>query len=86
MLIYFSNLYAISCLSHNPFFRENQIFYFTFSCLTTAGFGDIVATTIIGQKLAIFTASIGQFYIAVVVATLISRFMNAHNLKNNTNL
>ena len=85
MLIDIANPHALYGLSNNPFFRENQIFYYTFSCLTTAGFGDIVAITIVGQKLAIFTASIGQFYIAVIVATLISRYMNTHNLKNKTN-
>ena len=80
-IIDLSNPSAISGLSSEMIIRENQIFYFTFSCLTTAGFGDIVATTIFSQKLAVFTASIGQFYIAVVVATLISRYLNFQNKK-----
>lgn len=74
---------ALSGLSTDLLIKDNQIFYFTFTCLTTAGFGDIVATTIVGQKLAIFTATIGQFYIAVVVATLISRYLHVKNETNN---
>lgn len=82
LLIDISDPNAISGLSTDRFIRENQILYFAFTCLTTAGFGDIIAKSIFGQKLAVFTASVGQFYIAVVVATLISRFIN---LKNKTN-
>lgn len=76
MLIDIANPQALYGLHTDHVIRENQIFYFTFTCLSTLGFGDIVPTTVIGQKMAVFTAAIGQFYIAVVVAILISRFMH----------
>jgi len=76
VLIDFSNTDAFSGLSNNFTQRVSQIFYFTFICMTTIGFGDILPTNMLSQKLAIFTAAIGQFYIAVVVAILVSRFLN----------
>jgi cobalt/nickel transport system permease protein len=73
---------SLSGLSLDSNLRIPQIFYFAFTCLTTLGFGDISATTIISQKLAVFTAAIGQFYIAVIVAILVSRLLHITNNKN----
>jgi voltage-gated potassium channel len=56
--------------------RFSQLFYFSFTCMTTIGFGDILPLNMLAQKFAVLTACIGQFYIAVVVAILVSRFMN----------
>ncbi len=62
--------------------RISQIFYFAFTCLTTIGFGDILPVNFLSQKLAVFTGALGQFYIAVVVAILVSRFMQSSNKKS----
>ena len=37
--------------------------------------GDILPANIITQRVSIITAIIGQFYIAIVVAILISRYL-----------
>ena len=76
-LIDYSHTDAFSGLSSDPTLRISQIFYFTFVCLNTIGFGEILPTNMLSQKVVIFTTSVGQFYIAVVVAILISRFMNS---------
>lgn len=52
-----------------------QLFYFAFTTMTTIGFGDILPIKLTSQKLAVLTAAVGQFYIAVVVAILVSRYM-----------
>ncbi len=83
-LIDYSNTNAFSGLTDDLSLRISQIFYFTFTCMTTIGFGDILPSNLLSQKLAVFTASIGQFYIAVVVAILVSRFMNTS--KNNNEI
>lgn len=70
---------SFSGIPDNTELRNNELFYFAFTCLTTVGFGDIVPTAGLSQKLAVFTAAVGQFYIAVVVAILISRFMQENN-------
>ncbi|HWR93702.1 MAG TPA: ion channel [Flavobacterium sp.] len=66
---------AFSGLSSNLLERKAQLFYFTFTTLTTLGFGDILPTHMLTQRLAVLTAIIGQFYIAIVVAILISRYI-----------
>lgn len=63
--------------------RDSDLLYFAFTCLTTLGFGDILPVVNLSQKIAVFTAAIGQFYIAVVVSILISRFIQEN--KNNKN-
>jgi ion channel len=53
----------------------DRLFYYSFISLTTIGFGDIVPTHAYSQKLTIFFGIIGQFYIAVNVAILVSKYM-----------
>ena len=46
--------------------------YFSFVTIATLGYGDIVPRLPVTQMLAILEAVIGQFYMAVVVAWLVS--------------
>jgi hypothetical protein len=46
--------------------------YFSFTTLTTVGFGDIVTRTNVGHTLAISEALIGQIYLVTVVSVLVS--------------
>jgi len=55
----------------------DRLFYYSFISMTTIGFGDIVPTHSYSQKLTIFFGIIGQFYIAVNVAILVSKYMAA---------
>lgn len=47
--------------------------YFAFSCLSTVGFGDIIATNHPAEMLSIVVAVIGPVYLAVVMGVLIAR-------------
>jgi len=49
-----------------------NLLYFSFVSLTTVGYGDITPVASAAHLLAIFEAVVGQFYIAAVVARLIS--------------
>lgn len=46
--------------------------YFSFTTLTTVGYGDLTASTEIGRMLAITEALIGQLYLVTVVALLVA--------------
>jgi len=46
--------------------------YFSFSTLTTTGFGDITPTRPISRTLAIFEAMTGQLYLVITMARLVS--------------
>ncbi len=46
--------------------------YFSMTTLTTVGYGDIVPATALSRGLAMLEASVGQLYLAIVVARLVS--------------
>lgn len=46
--------------------------YFSFTTLTTLGYGDITPTTPLTQSYAVMEAAIGQVFLAVIVARLIA--------------
>ncbi|MCT0248906.1 potassium channel family protein [Synechococcus sp. CS-205] len=48
--------------------------YFAFVCLSTVGFGDVLATTPLSQMSAVAFSVIGPIYIAVVMGLLIGRY------------
>jgi hypothetical protein len=60
-----------------PFFAGGETatvshcLYFSFTTLTTTGYGDLVADTDLGHTLAIFEALIGQIYLVTVVSLIV---------------
>jgi hypothetical protein len=65
-------------LSSTPFFAtggdpgRDEFLYFSYTTLTTVGYGDLVAATNLGRSLAITEALVGQLYLVSVVAVIIS--------------
>jgi hypothetical protein len=53
---------------------EVQLIYFSFVTIATLGYGDIVPRLPLAQMLAVVEAVAGQFYIAVVIAWLVSAY------------
>ena len=49
-----------------------EFVYFSFVTLSTLGYGDVLPANLIGQNWAAMEAMIGQFFIAVVIARLVS--------------
>lgn len=54
----------------------DDTFYFSFITLTTIGYGDFAPTSSLGQKIAILEGLIGQFYLAIVMAILVGKFLS----------
>ena len=50
----------------------SRCLYFSFTTLTTVGYGDYVAASDLGHTLAIFEALLGQIYLVTVVSLLVS--------------
>jgi len=51
---------------------ETAYLYFSFVTLTTLGYGDITPLIPVTESMAMFEAVIGQLYIAVLIARLVS--------------
>ena len=52
--------------------RLIPLFYFSFITLTSTGYGDILPLVPVAKAFAVFEAMIGQFYVAILVARLVS--------------
>lgn len=57
-----------------------RFLYFSFVTLATLGYGDITPRMPFAQSLAVLEAIVGQFYLAIVVAYLVSRYVT-HELR-----
>jgi len=53
-----------------------KLLYFSFTTLTTLGYGDITPQTPTAQMPAVMEAIIGQFYVAIVVTYLLSLYIS----------
>jgi hypothetical protein len=75
----FSFIYsAIGFVSGAPFFggqtqaTANDYLFFSYTTLTTVGYGNLVPAGSIGQTFAMLEALFGQIYLVIVVARLVS--------------
>ena len=81
--LFFGSAYgAIESLTDEAFFttgpgNTSDFLYFSFSTITTVGYGDFVAGTELGRSLAITEALIGQIYLVTVVALIVSNVRSA---------
>ena len=69
---------AIGFLASGPFFADAQpvntetLQYFSFTTLTTLGYGDFTAVGNVGRAVAVIEALTGQIFLATLVARLVS--------------
>jgi len=71
---------ALSFFVSQPFFADNQpvnpqtLQYFSFTTLTTLGYGDFTAAGSLGRSVAVLEALGGQVFLATLVARLVSLY------------
>jgi hypothetical protein len=53
---------------------DTDFMYFSFTCLTTLGFGDITPTAPYARSLTVLESVAGQLFIAIVIAKLVSLY------------
>jgi hypothetical protein len=75
-LLFSASFAALQALTDDPYFTSgdgitSDFLYFSFSTMTTTGYGDFVAATDAGRSLAITEALIGQIYLVTVVALIV---------------
>jgi len=76
--MFFATAFAfISVVSNHPFFAQLQksttidYLYFSFTTITTVGYGDLTAATGVGRMTAVLEAVFGQLYLITVVALVV---------------
>jgi hypothetical protein len=75
--MFFAFLYGAIDRYDHPFFTGNlpatvsHCLYFSFTTLTTVGYGDFTARSELGHTLAVFEALIGQIYLVTVVSLIV---------------
>ncbi len=77
--MFFSFAYAITSeVGNGPFFAElsdpnqSDFLYFSYTTLTTTGYGDLTAVPNVGRTLAVTEALTGQIYLVTIVALIVS--------------
>jgi hypothetical protein len=77
--MFFAFVYgAIYRLGGVPFFNQDvtatvsRCLYFSFTTLTTVGYGDLTAASNLGHTLAVSEALVGQIYLVTVVSLIVS--------------
>lgn len=53
----------------------SQIVYYSFTVLTTTGFGDLTAATHVGRAFAVVEMLLGQLYLVTVIGVLVGNFV-----------
>ncbi len=59
----------------------DSIMYYSYITLMTIGYGDIVPATPLAQKAAIITGLMGQFYLVIITAIIVGKYIQ-HNAKD----
>ncbi|MEJ2195155.1 MAG: potassium channel family protein [Ignavibacteriaceae bacterium] len=60
----------------------SSFIYYSFVALTTLGYGDVIPLTPAAKSFSIFTAITGQMYIAIIIASLVSKYLSQKSPNN----
>lgn len=61
--------------------KSRQLMNFSYITLLTVGYGDISPASFVAQKLAVLTAMMGQFYLVIITAVVIGKFLQGEGDK-----
>jgi len=72
---------SFSGISNNGVMVEkvDALLYYSYISLMTIGYGDITPVNIFAQKASIFFAMIGQFYLVIITAVVIEKYIRHSN-------
>ena len=55
--------------------KIDSLIYYSFITLLTIGYGEIIPVTPVAQKVAVLTGLIGQFYIVIITAVVVEKYI-----------
>lgn len=80
-LVFAWSIAAIVRVFDTPYFVQrttvsaSYLVYFSFTVLTTTGFGDLTPATSLGRGIAVLEMAVGQIYLVTVIAVLVGQFV-----------
>lgn len=75
------NSFQIGLINSNEIqAKPDNILYYAYITILTIGYGEIIPTTAIAQKAAILVGLIGQFYMVIITAVVIEKYIR-HSAK-----
>ena len=80
-IIYPNSFSGIEIRTGGSLVMWQQIMYYSYITLMTIGFGDILPLTPIAQKTSIFIGLIGQFYLVILTAIVVGKYINQESNK-----
>ncbi|WP_196894602.1 potassium channel family protein [Aureivirga marina] len=72
---------AIIITQNNVITSAESLLYYSFITLMTIGYGDIVPSTQIAQKATMLLGLSGQFYMVIITAVVVGKYVNTHPTK-----
>ena len=66
--------FNLEVAGHPPQLLQSTLLYFSLITLATVGYGDILPVSETARTLAVIEATVGQFYIAVIVAVFVGMY------------
>lgn len=63
-------------LSASGSIQKDSLLYFSYITLLTIGYGDISPITMVAQKATILTGLLGQFYMVILTATIVGKYIS----------
>jgi len=76
ILFEFTHLVDPNSFQFTQNFSGYSFYYFSFISITTVGYGDITPLTASAQSLTLVLNIIGQFYLAIVIAVFVGKYIN----------
>ncbi len=62
---------------------KDELMYFSYITLMTIGYGDISPITPIAQKATVFIGLMGHFYLVIITAIIVGKYISQYNRKRN---
>lgn len=64
----------------------DRLMYFSFITLLTIGYGDMLPLTALAQKATVLIGLVGQFYLVIITAIVVGKFINQNTIHQKKNL
>lgn len=78
-IIHPGSFQGLEILNNSANSVTERLMYYSYITLMTIGFGDIVPITLMAQKATILIGLVGQFYLVIITAIIVGKFVNQFN-------